>query len=101
MGFQAVSVNYWAVMPILIVFGGALLGVLVEAFAARSVRHSIQLSISVVALVAALVVLVMKSRHDQGTTLGGAVVIDGPALFQMGSVLVLGLLSVMLMAEKF
>jgi NADH-quinone oxidoreductase subunit N len=44
MGFQAVSVNYWAVMPILIVFGGALLGVLVEAFAARSVRHSIQLS---------------------------------------------------------
>ena len=53
MGFQAVSVNYWAVMPILIVFGGALLGVLVEAFAARSVRHSIQLSISVVALVAA------------------------------------------------
>lgn len=31
-GFQAVSVNYWAIMPILVVFGGALVGVLVEAF---------------------------------------------------------------------
>ncbi len=100
-GFQAVSVNYWAVMPILVVFGGALLGVLVEAFVPRRSRHTVQVALTLVTLVAAFAALVVKARHDKGVTLGGALVIDGPALFQMGAILVLGLLSVMLMAEKF
>lgn len=99
--FQAVAINYWAIMPILIVLGGALVGVLVEAFVPRRVRHTIQVGIGIGTLLAALVVLVLKSRHDRGITIGGALVIDGPALFQMGSILVLGLLALMLMAEKF
>jgi NADH-quinone oxidoreductase subunit N len=100
-GFQAVSVNYWAVMPVLVVFGGALIGVLVEAFVPRRSRHTVQVALTLATLVAAFVVLVTKARHDRGVTFGGALVIDGPALFQMGAILVLGLLAVMLMAEKF
>ena len=100
-GFQAVSVNYWAIMPILVVFGGALVGVLVEAFVPRRSRHSVQVALTLITLATAFAALVTKARHDKGVTLGGALVIDGPALFQMGAILVLGILSVMLMAEKF
>ncbi len=99
--FQSADVNYWAIMPVLIVAGAALAGVLVEAFAPRRLRHTIQTVLALGALVAALVVLALKSVDDQGSTLAGALVIDGPSQFLMGSVLVLGIISVLLMAEKF
>ena len=57
--FEAVTVEYAAVAPMLIVVGAALVGVLVEAFAPRQLRHTIQVGLTLVALVAALVVLVL------------------------------------------
>lgn len=99
--FTVAEINYWAIMPILIVFGGALLGVLLEAFAPRARRHTLQVGVALVSLVAAFVALVVKSVHEQGATLDGALIIDGPALFMQGSVLVLSVIGVLLMAEKF
>ena len=95
------SINYWAVLPILVVFAGALAGVLVEAFVPRTVRHTVQVALALVTLVAAFGVLVTKSVHAQGATVSGAVVVDGPSLFLSGSVLLLAILAVMLMGERF
>jgi NADH-quinone oxidoreductase subunit N len=99
--FQAAQVDYQAIAPMLIVFGGALLGVLIEAFAPRSVRYPAQVAVAVAALAAALVVLVTVSRHAQGITLERAVVIDGPALFLQGTILLMSILGVLTMAERF
>ena len=95
------SINYWAVLPILVVFAGALAGVLVEAFVPRTVRHTVQVALALVTLVAAFGVLVTKSVHAQGAPVSGAVVVDGPSLFLSGSVLLLAILAVMLMGERF
>ncbi|MGL5828793.1 MAG: NADH-quinone oxidoreductase subunit NuoN, partial [Angustibacter sp.] len=53
--FAAPSVAYVLVLPMLVVFGGALLGVLVEAFVPRSARYFSQLGLTLCTLVAAFV----------------------------------------------
>jgi NADH-quinone oxidoreductase subunit N len=99
--FTVATIDYWAIMPILIVFGGALIGVLVDAFAPRATRHTIQVALALVTIIAAFGALVWKSVDHQGATLDGALIIDGPTLFMQGSILLLSLVSVLLMAEKF
>jgi NADH-quinone oxidoreductase subunit N len=98
--FVATKINYGAVLPMLIVFGTAMIGVLVEAFAPRARRYVAQVGVALVGLLAALVAVVLGLDH-QGSTLAGAVVIDGPALFLQGTILALSLLSVLTMAERF
>jgi NADH-quinone oxidoreductase subunit N len=101
--FKAADVDYGAIAPMLIVIAGALIGVLVEAFAPRRVRHAVQVSLALVTLVAAFVVLVTVSAQQshRGGTLAQAVIIDGPALFLQGAILAMAALSVLTMAEKF
>jgi NADH-quinone oxidoreductase subunit N len=98
--FIATQVSYGAVMPMLVVFGAAMVGVLVEAFAPRRRRYTAQVGVALVGLVAALVAVGLGVGH-QGITLAGAVVIDGPALFLQGTILALSVLSVLAMAERF
>ena len=98
--FVATKISYGAVLPMLIVFGTALVGVLVEAFAPRTARYAAQVGVALVGLVAALVAVALGVNH-QGRTLAGAVVIDGPALFLQGTILALSVLSVLAMAERF
>src|SRR5664280_2605123 len=98
--FVATKVNYGAVMPMLIIFGAAMVGVLVEAFAPRPSRYRAQVGVALVGLVAALVAVGNGVGH-QGSTLAGAVVIDGPALFLQGTILGLSVLSMLAMAERF
>jgi NADH-quinone oxidoreductase subunit N len=102
-GFQAADVKYAAIAPMLIVVGVAMVGVLVEAFAPRRLRHTIQVAIALVGLVAAFLVLVLVSTRsaNQGGTLREAVIIDGPALFLQGALLLMSILGVLTMAEKF
>jgi NADH-quinone oxidoreductase subunit N len=99
--FEAVSINYGAIAPMLVVVGGALIGVLVEAFASRNVRYPAQVVLTLVTLVAAMVVLVLWAAPNQAVTLGGSIAIDGPAIFLQGSLLLLGLLGVLAMSERF
>jgi NADH-quinone oxidoreductase subunit N len=108
--FQASEVNYVAVMPLLIVFLTALVGVIVEAFAPRGRRHVIQVSVAVIGLVAAAVSLIWASSN-LGLTMGiddtvnnrslFALAIDGPSLFLQGAILLMGILGVLTMAERF
>nr|WP_245988319.1 NADH-quinone oxidoreductase subunit NuoN [Flexivirga caeni] len=85
----------------LVVFGAALVGVLVEAFLPRSRRYWAQLAITLVGIVASFLTLVLSARNHKGVTAGAAVVIDGPALMLQGTVLVISFLAVLLMAERF
>ena len=78
--FQAVDVAYLAVLPMFLVAGGAIVGVLVEAFAPRRQRHGIQVWLTTGVLVLALVALLVWSWDEQTVTLGGSVAIDGVAI---------------------
>jgi NADH-quinone oxidoreductase subunit N len=107
--FQTPNVEYGLISPLLIVFGAACIGVLVEAFVPRSSRYRVQAILAPVAIVAALVATVwvaldLKPRGD-GAGFGsiaveGAIAVDGPAVFLWGTLLVMSLISVLLFAER-
>ena len=99
--FEAPEINWAAIAPMLVVMAGGLIGIVVEAFVPRRRRHSVQVALSVVALVAAFVALVTLTVDNRVKTLGGSVVMDGMSVFLQGSLIVFGLLGVLTMAEKF
>ncbi len=118
--FEVPDVEYGLIAPLLIVFGGALVGVLVEAFAPRAWRYPVQVGLAVTSLAAALAWTVhLATGLEQldggagGTALGtvgddgpmvlvveGAVVVDGPSVFLWGVLLALSIISVLLFAER-
>lgn len=108
-GYAAPTVDYAAVSPMLIVFGAALVAVLVEAFVSRTVRFVVQVGLALSGVLAGLVaVIVLALDHTQVQTAGvggtsglaGAVVVDGATLFLQGTVLLLSLLAILTMAER-
>ncbi len=98
---QAPSIAYLPLLPILIVLGAAVVGVLVEAFVPAEHRRPAQVVVALGGLVAALVTVVALA-HDGTNRLvaEGAVAIDSPTLFIQGILCVLGLGSIMLLAER-
>lgn len=93
--------SYALLAPILIVLGGALIGVLVEAFVPRAGRRTTQLWVSFGALTAAFVALLRLTVPEVGEVVAqGTVVIDKTAVFLQGTVLVLSIVSFMLFAER-
>jgi NADH-quinone oxidoreductase subunit N len=90
---------YSAVLPIFIVIGAAMLGVLAEAFVAREYRYQVQVAITIAGLIAAFVDVVVLHGTEL-VTANGAIAIDGVGLFLQGTILLLGLLSVLLVAER-
>lgn len=97
--FTMPAVNYYAIAPILILFGAAVVSVLVEAFAPRRARRAVQLVIVITSIVAALLVTV-DLRGTRLVTGEGALAVDGPTLLMWGALLVMALLSAFLMAER-
>lgn len=100
-GFSQVKIEYAAVLPMLVVLGAAMVGVLVEAFAPRTLRYALQVGVTLVGLLVAFLALVLGAKNHQAVTAGGSVVIDGPALMFQGAILVLAFLAVMVMSERF
>jgi len=102
---QAPAVDYGAMAPVLVVLGAACLSVLVEAFVARSARWWAQVALTLLTLGAAGAALgahLYSFSRGSGNvvTLAGTVAIDGPTLFLWGTLLVLGLASVLLIADR-
>lgn len=107
--FQSPSIDYAAVSPLLIVFGVAVIGVLVEAFAPRRVRYVVQSVLTLAGLAGAFAATVwvatdLTERGD-GAAYGsvvaeGAIAVDGPSTFLWGILLVLSFTSAMLFAER-
>jgi NADH-quinone oxidoreductase subunit N len=92
-------IDYGALLPMLILFGAACVGVLIEAALPKERRHTIQLVLALLATVAALVAVILE-RGTRTVTIGGAVAVDGPTLFLQGALLVLGLVSLLLIGER-
>ncbi|MDQ1294376.1 MAG: NADH-quinone oxidoreductase subunit [Actinomycetota bacterium] len=115
-GFSAPEVDYAAVSPMLVIFGAALLAVLVEAFVPRRFRYAVQVPLTLLSLAGAFGAVVWYSTtgdHLQTagsmvsdptgggvSTLEGAVVIDSVSLFLQGTLLLLAFLSVLIMSER-
>ncbi len=95
------QIDYLAIAPVLLVFLGALICVISEAATPRPLRHVVGYTVSMVSLVAALLVLLIKGPSIRTTTLGGAVVMDGPAVLMQTVIVVLGGLSLVIMVERF
>jgi NADH-quinone oxidoreductase subunit N len=97
--FEAPPIEYRALLPMLIVFGVAVAGVLVEAFMGRAGRHMVQLVLAIAGLVAAFVAVV-RLAGDHQIVAAGAVAIDGPTLFLQGTILLLAIPGILAMGER-
>jgi NADH-quinone oxidoreductase subunit N len=99
--FDTPSFEYSLLAPMIVVFGGSLVGVLVEAFAPRRARRPVQVLLSLLTLASAFVVLLAVTRPELGApAASGTVVIDGPTVFFQGTILILAFLSFLLFAER-
>ncbi len=76
-----------------------MLGVLAEAVVPRGDRFPVQLGIAVAGLAAALVMVGVLHGTSE-TTVAGALAVDGTGLFIQGTVLLLAIMSVLLVAER-
>ncbi|GHH41697.1 NADH-quinone oxidoreductase subunit NuoN [Streptomyces candidus] len=103
--FDAPTIEYAQLAPILIVVGAAVLGVLAEAFVPRKGRYYVQLFIAVVAIAAAFAAIIGLATSGFATTKAqivaeGAIAVDGPALFLQGTILLASLVAVFTFAER-
>jgi NADH-quinone oxidoreductase subunit N len=99
---QAPPIDYAAITPLLIVLGAACVSVLVEAFLPRHQRWPVQVALSLVTLAAAGLALGLYAGADPTpvVTLASALAVDPPTLFLWGTLLALGLGSVLLIADR-
>ena len=101
---KAPSIEYGLLLPVLLVFGVALAGVLVEAFLPRAGRFRVQVTLALAGLLAAFVALV-RVYTSLGSGAGvvaavGAVTVDRPALFLQGTILLSSVLALLVMSAR-
>jgi NADH-quinone oxidoreductase subunit N len=102
------SIEYSQLAPMLVVFGAAVLGILVEAFVPRDLRRAVHLVLTFGSLLAAFVwtcIIAVSSKVFADGSPGhvaamGAVAVDKPTLFIQGTILVLAFVSVLLIADQ-
>lgn len=109
MEFTQPTIEYAELLPLLIVFGAACLGVLLEAFVPRALRFVVQAGFTAATLVLALGATVWVGvgldEHADGAARGlvggaGSLVVDGPTVYLWGLLLVVAIGGVALFAER-
>jgi NADH-quinone oxidoreductase subunit N len=100
MTFTAPVLEYALLAPILIVLAGALIGVMIEAFARSNVRASAQLFVAVATLVMSFAQLVRVRGEASTTPAMGSLAFDGAGVLLQGSILIIALLSIFLIADQ-
>jgi proton-translocating NADH-quinone oxidoreductase chain N len=103
----APRIEYGQLSPMLLVFGAAVAGVLVEAFAPRALRRVLHLALTLGALAGAFVLTIavaasnLFANGSPGHVAAvGSVAVDRPTLFIQGTICVLAFISVLLIAES-
>jgi NADH-quinone oxidoreductase subunit N len=96
----APELSYSLLAPMMIVFGAAVLGVLVEAFVGKAHRAAIQLTLTLGALSLSLLQLWNIRDKFSTTAAVGAVVIDKAGIFLQGTILILAIVAVLLVADQ-
>ncbi|MED7928187.1 NADH-quinone oxidoreductase subunit NuoN [Nonomuraea sp. LP-02] len=100
---DAPTIEYGTLAPLLIVFGAAIIGVLVEAFAPRYLRKSIHVPLTLLSLAGAFALVLVQVLRGQVSTAPsamGALAVDGPSLFLWGVILVLSFVCVLLINDE-
>ena len=104
----APHIEYSQLAPMLVVFGAAIAGVLVEAFVPRPLRRAAHLVLTLGSLTAAFILTVIVAETHALFARGaaghvaaeGAVAIDRPTLFIQATILILAFVSVLLIADS-
>ncbi|WP_072688027.1 NADH-quinone oxidoreductase subunit NuoN [Rhodococcus marinonascens] len=96
---RAPDIEYSQLSPMLIVFGVAVVGVLVEAFLPRRARYASHLVLALGGLAAAFVAVVLLAGTRDSAVMG-AVAVDGPTLFLQGTILLISIPAILLIAER-
>ncbi|RJL22604.1 NADH-quinone oxidoreductase subunit NuoN [Bailinhaonella thermotolerans] len=85
----------------MLVFGAAIVGVLVEAFAPRHLRSAVHVPLTLLSLAGAFALTILLAVDGtRNVAAMGAVAVDGPSLFIHGTILVLAFVSVLLFNER-
>lgn len=101
----APHLEYGQLSPMLVVFGAAVAGILVEAFVPRRYRHWTQVSLALAGLIGSFVAVVVLASQGFGSTRVDllameSVALDGPALFLQGVILLAAVVAVLTYAER-
>lgn len=99
------AIDYGLLAPMLVVFAAGVIAVIVEIAVPQARRRATQLGLALVAVLAALVLTVLQvgmiPSGQAGVTVAFAsVAVDRPTLFLQGTILVLGFISLLLIAEN-
>ena len=97
--FTAPSIDYTGLAPVIIVALASVAAVLADAFLPRRLRWNAQVAVSVIGLLGAFIAACALAHH-RSVTAAGALAVDGPTLFIQGTVAILGLASVLLVADR-
>ena len=97
---SAPSLSYMLLSPMLIVFGAAVLGVLIEAFMGKAHRAGVQLTVSIGALLLALLQLGQIKDMSSTTAAVNSVTIDKAGIFFQFIIVSLALVAVLLIADQ-
>jgi NADH-quinone oxidoreductase subunit N len=100
MVFTAPVLEYALLAPMLAIFGGAVIGVLVEAFLPARLRAQAQLFVSVMAIISSLLLLFRVKGQTSTTPAMTALTFDGAGFLFQAAVLVIALLSIFLIADQ-
>ncbi|SNS31943.1 NADH dehydrogenase subunit N [Actinomadura meyerae] len=98
----APHIEYGQIAPLLLILGAAVVGVLVEAFVGRNARYYVQVPLAFLGLAGGFGWTVALAWRDDPHHVAaeGALGVDGPTLFIQGTILLLGLVSLLLIAER-
>ena len=100
----APSIEYGLLSPVLIVFGVAIAGVLVEAFLPRTGRFRVQVALAVAGLLVSFLALIRVysalGSGDGAAAAVGAVIVDRPALFLQGTILASSVLALLVISAR-
>jgi len=97
---SAPSLSYMLLSPMLIIFGAAVLGVLIEAFLGKTHRAAVQLTISIGALLLALLQLWQIKDMTSTTAAVNSVTIDRAGIFFQFIIVALALVAILLIADQ-
>ncbi len=107
--FVKPTIEYAQLWPLLLVFGVACAGVLVEAFLPRRLRYVVQTALTLAGLIVAVVGVGFVAADSEvlgdGAARGliaaeGTIAVDGPTLFLWGLILLFAIAGVLLFAER-
>lgn len=101
MDFVFTMPEFHLIAPVLIIFGVACVGILLEALVPRPYRFVSQTTLAALALVAALGFTIVNWQEQSfQPVVNGSMMLDGPTYFLWAMLIVFGLLSLFLFAER-